>query len=317
MSGRLLGEAVHLGEYAPGTKAWAVLRERRLGGSEISAVFGHSPWESPFSLWHRKRGNLTFDQSNDLTWWGHAMEQPIADRYAYLHPEVKVRRAGTFVHRERDYQLISPDRILHFPDRPWEPLEIKNAVRDDAWGEPGTDEVPLHYRMQCIWCLDCMGRAAMTLAVYFGAGDYREYRITYDETDALIMRKRGVEFLRTIDANELPSIDGHTATYQALRALHPDIDRDLDVILEDELAMAYIASIKGEQAAKAEKQLQTSRVADALGDGRAAWWADPDGKTDAAGNPELRALAIRMAKSTESTPYLKANPLPKKKQEIS
>src|SRR6185312_5973131 len=101
--------AVLVGAYEPGTEAWAKLRQRRLGGSEISVVFGYSPYESPFSLWHRKRGTITDELDNDLTWWGRQLEDDVAARFAYMHPNCRLVTVGTYVNRDRDYQLISTD----------------------------------------------------------------------------------------------------------------------------------------------------------------------------------------------------------------
>ena len=41
---------------AAGTPEWHASRTRALGGSEIAAVVGLSPWQSAFGLWHLKRG---------------------------------------------------------------------------------------------------------------------------------------------------------------------------------------------------------------------------------------------------------------------
>jgi putative phage-type endonuclease len=314
-----LGTARYLGQYAPGSPEWAELRRTRIGGSEIAAVLGLSPWESPFSLWHRKRGTIGPLIENDQMWWGTALEQPVAERFALEHPEYRVVRCGTYVHVERDYQLISPDRVLYPRGQrgAWELLEIKQAYNDDDWGEAGTDEIPIYYRCQVMWAMDALGRDSHHLAVYFGGGDYREYVIAYDENDAQILRKRAVEFLDSIARGDIPPLDAHAQTYSTVRELHPDIEESLDVLLDDELGAAYVAALAGEKAAKEEKALRTAQVADVLGGGRRAWWPDPAGECDEAGNPALRAVATRVPGRGDNPPYLKANPLPKKIKEIA
>ena len=47
-----------LGWFEPGTSDWHAARANGIGGSEIAAVLGLSPYESRFSLWHRKKGLL-------------------------------------------------------------------------------------------------------------------------------------------------------------------------------------------------------------------------------------------------------------------
>ncbi|MDQ3578214.1 MAG: YqaJ viral recombinase family protein, partial [Actinomycetota bacterium] len=61
-----------VGDFAPGSPEWHAARAQGLGGSEIAAVLGLSPWESRFSLWHRKTGTASPVVENDIMYWGKA-----------------------------------------------------------------------------------------------------------------------------------------------------------------------------------------------------------------------------------------------------
>lgn len=296
-----LGTAAYLGNFEPGTPEWGAARAVRVGGSEVAALLGLSPWASYFSLWHEKSGTIDGNVDSDLMEWGRILEEPIARRFARRHPEFAVRKCGTYVNIDRDYQLISPDRLLFSRDGgQWETLEIKTATRDEEWGDDGTDEVPLHYRCQKLWALDTFGIPQGRMAVYFGGGDYREYVISYDETDSKILRKYAGEFVETLYQGIMPDIDGHTATYRAVRHLHPDIDR-VDVALSPEVALPYLAALEGMRYAEEEKRRAGAEVLTALGFGRRALWDD-------------RAIATRVPGRGDNPPYLRANPLPKTKE---
>lgn len=308
MTGQFPGSAVLLGTYEPGTPEWDTARRLRVGGSEVAAVLGLSPWESPFSLWWRKRGGIPPATDNNLMWWGRALEPVIADRFALEHPELDVQRCGTYVHRDRDYQLISPDRIGFDDAGGWHLVEIKTAYDGEHWGDEDTEDVPVNYRCQVMWSMDVFGADRCWLVVYFGGGRYREYRIAYDPTDARILRKRVVEFIATVEAGQAPEIDSHPATYEAIRELHPDID-DVDVTLPADLAESYLAARALKATAAEECALTTARVADHIGAARRALHS-PDGDTTP------RAIATRVAKKG-GTPYLRANPLPQPKKEIT
>lgn len=317
-----LGDAVRVGDYQPGTPAWDTARATRVGGSEIAALVGLSPWESWFSLWHRKRGVLDPIDDTEHMWWGRHIEPVVADRFAEAHPEWEVRRTGTWVHRDRDYQLSSPDRMLVRPGGgAWELLEIKHPhdphgdTYDAAgnlapiWGESGTDQVPIYYRCQALWQMDTFGIDRCRFAVYFGGGDYREYLVRYDEAEAMVLRKRAVEFLDAVADGIEPTVDDHTATMTTLQALHPDID-NVDVEVPDELAVAYLAALDAKDTALAEHDLQRARLTRHVGDGRRAIY----GK-NAKGQP--RAIACRIPGRDGGAPYLRANPRPKPRKEIS
>lgn len=305
---RRLGTATRIGRFEPGSLEWNDARARRVGGSEVAAVLGLSPWESPFSLWWRKHGELGPQPDNDLMWWGREQEPVVAKRFQYEHPEFDVRRCGSYVNDKRDYQLINPDRLLLTRGglRRWELLEIKHAHENEEWGPAGSDDIPVHYRCQGLWLMDTFGVRECRFAVYFGGDKYREYRIGYDEGEALILRKRCSEFIDSIDCGDIPDIDGHSATYSAIREMHPDIE-DRDVPLPDELGEAYLAALRAEKAAAAERNRTNSLVTAYLGTGRRALYGTkPDGKP--------RSIATRIPGRGDAPPHLRANPLPTVKE---
>jgi putative phage-type endonuclease len=303
-----LGTARPIGTYEPGTPAWDAARAGRVGGSEVAAVLGLSPWESPFSLWWRKRGCIPPATDNDLMWWGRALEPVIADRFALEHPDLDVQRCGTYVHRDRDYQLISPDRIAFDGGGGWHLVEIKTAFEGEQWGDPDTEDVPVYYRCQVMWSMDVFGADHCYLVVYFGGGRYREYLIRYDPVDAAILRKRAEEFIDSICQDQAPEIDSHPATYEAIREMHPDID-DTDIVLPADLADPYLTARALKASVEQECAVTTARIADYMGSARRALYT-PDEDTPP------RAIATRVAKKG-GTPYLRANPLPQPKKEIA
>lgn len=270
---------VTMDSFVPGSPDWYEQRRRSVGGSEIAPLLGIGKWESRFSLWHRKRGLLAPQPDNPEMEWGRRLEAVIAEKFAEAHPELWVLDADTYTRRDRPWQIASPDRIIHPADRaitaatsPSALLEVKTAYDDFGWGERGTDQVPVYYRAQCIWYLDTLGVDTCHLAVLIGGSDYREYLISYDEFEAELMRAEAQEFIATIERDERPSIDEHTATYQAVREMHPEIE-PVKVELPGDLVRAYCAARSVLSDAKSEVQKQTSRIADVMGSAQYATFA--------------------------------------------
>lgn len=56
-----------------------------IGGSDVAAVFGISPWKTPLDLWLEKAGKLIPDESENM--WqkemGHLLEPVVAQMYAF------------------------------------------------------------------------------------------------------------------------------------------------------------------------------------------------------------------------------------------
>jgi putative phage-type endonuclease len=267
-----LGNARLLGAYEPGTPAWENARRARIGGSEVAALLGLSKWESPFSLWHRKAGLIGPQPTNPEMELGTLLEDDVCQLFERQYSDVWIVPTGTWVSTIHDYQILSPDRLVFLPTGEIRILEAKVADDEWEWGpaEAGADGIPPYYLTQVRWYLDGFGLQVAYLAVLFLRGrELRVYEIHADAEDAAYMREKAEAFLATVDAGEAPALDGHGATYQAVRDLHPDID-DRDHQLDPELAAEYRAACAAYDAAKADKQLQTTRVADAMGTARRA-----------------------------------------------
>lgn len=253
---------VLLGHFTPGTAAWDEARNGlAITATEIAAVLGLSPWQSPFSLWHKKAGLPTPPfEMNPAIEWGNRLEDAVALKWEEEHPGYVAGPAGTWRNVERDWQRATPDRLLYpaaedpftVPDKAAGLLEVKTSPFGDDWGPSGSDEFPVHYRCQILWQQDTLGLTAPAhLAVLIGGWDYREYLVEYDEADAKAMREAAEKFLDTVRRGERPPIDGADATYQTIR-VQPDglEDVDVEIPLEDaaryEIAQQQMATVKTE-----------------------------------------------------------------------
>lgn len=287
---------VALGHFTPGSAAWD---EARAGlcitATEIAAVMGLSPWQSPFSLWHKKTGLPTapFEMAPAIE-WGTRLEDAVALKWQEEHPGSLAAPAGTWRNRDREWQRATPDRLIYpqpegefdVPDKAVGLLEVKTSPFGDDWGPAGTDEIPVHYRCQIQWQLDTLGLDTCHVALLVGGYDYREYTVDYDEADALLLRKAAADFLDTVRREERPPIDGADATYQTIR-VQPDGREDRDVEIPFGLVCRWDAAYEAQQAASTELTTVRGEVLDLIGNGyravcegrRIAYRTVRDGKT--------------------------------------
>lgn len=276
--------AVLLGPYAPLSAEWFAARQSRLGGSEIAAVLGLSPWQSRFSLWHQKLGYVAPQADDPLLTAGRYLEPAIAQWWADQHPEFVVRETGTWVHSEREWQLANPDRLITLRSD-WEEwignddaaaseptpvgiLECKFSPYADGWGAPDTDDIPVYYRCQTLWYSDVFDGLPVHVA---GLVDntFSEWLIGYDPDDAQILRTAGAEFMATVEQQIRPDIDAHSQTYRILREQHPLID-PVDVQIDPLLAESYLECVRLEKEIQSAKRLHGSVILDTLGSARNA-----------------------------------------------
>lgn len=177
------------------------LADRRLGvgGTDVAAILGLSPYRTPMSVWLEKTGRQepTFDPAaEERMFWGSAMEDLVARRYAHLKG-ARIQRVNTpLVHaggilrgnidravvpEGRQARWIEAERRLRGADRI---LEVKTAgafaERSADWGEPGTDQVPIHYWTQVQTYQGLAQVQEADLAVLFGGQRLAIYTITAD-----------------------------------------------------------------------------------------------------------------------------------------
>jgi len=280
-----------IGTHASNSSAWHDLRATGIGGSDIAAILGLSPWQSQFSLWHRKNGMVTSAPAKPEMLWGHYHEDTIARWYRDTHPDVRVSRTGTWRNRHRPWQLANPDRLLtgkHI-------LEIKTDRSGDGWGQPGTDEIPVHYRAQVLWYLDCLGWDTARVAVLIGLSDARVYTIPWTEAETTIMRDAAEKFWRSLETGTPPPLDGSDSTYRAMRELHPHI-ADAEIEIPAVLRDYYRAALASEKDAAETKQLAAAELLDYMGTARRAVC-------------EGESVAVRVAGPRGGTPSLRPSPV--------
>lgn len=288
---------VHLGVFVHDSPEWHAARATRLGGSEVSALFGLSPWESEFSLYHRKVGTALPERVNDEMRAGTLLEPVIVAKFAADHPDMLVQpRAGTWVHATRQWQLANPDALVSYRDAAGVTqggiLETKFALQAYGWGPSGSDEIPPYYATQVQWYLDVMGLAFCWLMVFIGGqAEFREYLIAADPERQAELRAAGEAFMGRVAARQAPPIDGHDATYEVVRDMHPDITPET-LELPGEMARAFCGAKHAEAAAKVEAKRQTALLAEFMGSAQRVKYAG-------------RAIARRQAKGG-GTPYVQA-----------
>jgi putative phage-type endonuclease len=294
--------AVLVGTFIPGSESWEAARTNGVGGSEVAPILGLSPFESRFSLWHRKAGTIGPAEESPEMEWGTRLEAAVAAKFLDEHPEFdgSLHPGATWCHEDRPWQIASPDRLLcdamssrtkTAPGELRALLEVKTARESWEWGEPGTDQIPIHYRCQVLWYLDTFGLDTAYVAVLISGSDYREYVVRYEAAEAAELRAAAELFLDELKRGRLPDIDQHSATYQAIRELHPDID-PLDVELDEDTALRFVVARARLSESEEIAQLAKNRVADLMGNARRATW---DG----------HVIATRQAKG-DGRPYVVA-----------
>ena len=260
---------IEIPSLTPGSTEWL----RTMSASKVGAVMGTSPYDSPFSLWHRMAGDLGQQEQTAVMSRGHYLEPGILAWFADQHPDFLTVKGGCWSHWNNELWTASPDGITHRIDSDdWSVLEVKTAADDLGWGRAGTDEVPPGYRDQCLWQMLVVGVERCHVAVLLPFLEFREYVIDWhDERIGEIVH--AVElFMDSLHTGQQPPLDDHAATYVALRGMHPEID-PIDVALDLDTAREFCQAKAMSKYAKSREQGAVNAVADAMGTARRALYA--------------------------------------------
>lgn len=203
----------------PATKTeWLEMRTKDITSTEVSALFGLSPYMTQFELWHQKKnGTVVEHPGNERTQWGTRLEASIAhgiaeDNNWEIRPmseymrDPETRTGSSFDYaiegREVDGTIMNAHGIL----------EIKNVDAlqfRDGWtiGENKEIEAPPHIEMQVQHQLLVSGRDFAYIGALVGGNTVKLIKRRRDEDVIHAILKRVDWFWKTIEANTPPKPD--------------------------------------------------------------------------------------------------------------
>jgi putative phage-type endonuclease len=150
------------------------LRRSGIGGSEAAAVLGLSPYETPFSVYQKKKSG-EFTEQNEQMLWGSLLEQTIREQYCTRN-NVKVTVPAMTKSKIFPWMLANVDGITS----EGKGLEIKTSAFGHGFGESGSDEIPEQYLIQIQHYMIVEALPVFDVAVLIGGSDYRQYEIEAD-----------------------------------------------------------------------------------------------------------------------------------------
>ena len=220
---------------------WLQLKTEDISSTEISALFGISPYSTRFEMWHQKKsGEVQRIDDNERMRWGRRMEDTIAHGVAE-DLGLKVRRLKTYQRHDTckgmgssfDYEIVgvvdddgkklccTPEEAKNEAQRLYlihgaGILEIKNVdylIYRDQWEE---DEAPPHIEAQLQLQLEVTNRA-WGLIVPLVSGNQIHY----------IPRERN----KKIGAAMIKKINAFWHSIVENKPPEPDFETDADFIM--------------------------------------------------------------------------------------
>jgi putative phage-type endonuclease len=203
-------------------------RSSFLGGSDVAAIFGVSPYRTPVELWLEKTGQRTQEAPDKY-------KMRILERGKRLEPVILEMLVDKLREQGHEVEVLAVNKRYNDPVHPFLSCEIDFELLLDGehingdcksvggfarkqWGEEETDEMPLHYAAQFMHGLGITGRNRCIVAALIGLDDVAIYWIERDEETITAMRDKAVRFWNEcVIGGQIPDV----FDFNDIKALYP------------------------------------------------------------------------------------------------
>lgn len=166
----------------PITAEQRIARRNAIGSSDMAAILGVNPYATAYDIWLEKTGKLTDEEIKSkaidagnrfeaavLDWAEEELQEPLDRNVSMIRPELHLAS-----------NLDAMGKING------DPVEAKTAglftfLDKDAWGDPGTDQVPEQYLVQCHVQMILARTDLCHLAAFLGGRGFVMYCIERNE----------------------------------------------------------------------------------------------------------------------------------------
>lgn len=187
---------------------WLQMKSEDLSSTEVSALFGLSPYMTEFELWHRKKtGDIVTLEEHERMKWGNRLEAAIAEGIA--------DDQGWEIKPFKDYMRIPELRLgssFDFQTSTGAILEIKNVdtlVFRDGWevDDYGEIDAPNYIEIQVQHQMLIADRTETHIGALVGGNSLKLISREADEEVQGLILKKCAKFWKSIDDNKPPEPD--------------------------------------------------------------------------------------------------------------
>lgn len=188
-------------------EAWLEHRMKDVTSTEVSALFGFSPYMTAYELWHQKKnGTYVKLEDNQRMKWGRRQQDSIAAGIAEDNGW-QIRKMTEYI-RDDELRAGSSFDFAIGEDGLLEVKNVDSLVFKNEWEETESGiSAPLHIEAQLQYQLMVSGREYAYIGALVGGNRDVLIKRTRDEAVIQAIRDRVAAFWDSIESNTPPSPD--------------------------------------------------------------------------------------------------------------
>ena len=226
---------------------WLKIRRGYIGGSDAGAIIGLNPYNSAFSVWAEKTGQVPEFEGNISTRVGTYLEDLVAKLFMEETGKQVQRLNFTLVNEKYPWACANIDREVIGEDAV---LEIKTTTSFGAIKQFRSGEYPEQWYGQMVHYLAVTGAKKAYLAALENNRNLRIFELERDEDEIKALMDAEKAFWEDyVLPKKTPPVDGHSATGEAIKQLFPYAGGDLVDLSDMEDVFSQRKALKAQQEA--------------------------------------------------------------------
>lgn len=229
--------------------AWLKARTGGIGGSDVGAICGVSPFSSARQIYFRKTGQFLESDadkaSSERMYFGHVLEPIVADEYCKRTGNKVVDIGCTLQSIEDPWQLANVDRLIVNDDGTIKGiLECKTTSEymNEEW-ESG--EILKSYIYQLNWYLHILDLNYGAFACLVGGNKFYTYEVFRDDdllNNEIIPKVKDFWFNNVL---QLVEPEMQATDTEVTKELYGEVVKGSEIILEDDTSNGLASTIMG------------------------------------------------------------------------
>lgn len=208
------------------------LKNRRysIGGSDIAALLGLSPWRTPVDVYLEKTDpDFVFPASNIRRLQaGNLLEEWVANSFTEETGLELVLNPATMRHKDYPYSHVNLDAVVTNAEK-FVVVELKTSERKKDW----RDGIPKYYKPQLMHARVISECRQVYLAVAIGFNEFKYFLYEPSQTD-IEKEKKLQEIVKFFwEEHVIPKVPPEPKFYQEAVRLYPEADPGLVKLATD------------------------------------------------------------------------------------